>query len=118
MQKTQRSGFESHNQEEFDEENSRNDIRQRRNFFSLTGEKADDGVCNHADTDRMSDRTRNRHGNQHKKDGERLSRIVKIELFQTAEHQKTDINQCRRSGGRRNNGSDRRKENAGEEQRW
>ena len=65
-----------YDQEELNKEDRRDDVGQRRNFFSSAGKQANDRVRDHADTDGVSDRTRDRHGDEHEEYREGLGNVV------------------------------------------
>ena len=64
----------------------------------------------------MADRSGNRHGNEHQRNRNDFGQVVEMNIFQSAEHQNTDIDQrcgSSGSGNDRGNGSD---EDAGQEE--
>ena len=105
-----------YDQEEFQQEDCRDDVGQNRHILEFAGEHLDYGVGDQSDTNCVTDRAGDGHGDQHQRNRYCLIHIVEVDLAKTHKHQNADINQRGRGCCCGDDGGNRCDEDTGEEQ--
>ena len=102
------SNLGSNSQEKFYQKQCRNNVGQNGNLFCLATENLHDSVADQANADGVSDRTGNRHTNEHQGYRNDLIHIVEVDFLQSLKHQNAHVDQCGGGGSCRDNSGNRR----------